>query len=204
MKKSFFMKIFNVLINNFVISLLSTVFAIFSHYLSLGIQKNSFLMTTTLFEKIANIATLFSFYSVCIALALTLINTVFISLEVTNRISNDSITNLGRSIKATFNIRRFMVQHQNSEKTQDNLHITSSNPINGTYNKSARKNIVDITNEHLTLFIKVPRSQQSAKILKDMEVEIKEEIVTQNPDFIISTFQADNHHHKWLRGNKRN
>ncbi|MFR4204586.1 MAG: hypothetical protein ACLT12_08205 [Lactococcus lactis] len=204
MKKSFFMKIFNIVINNFIISLFSALLAVFLHYLSIGIQKNSFLMTISLFNQLANFANLISFYSLHFTLVFTLVNAILISIEIKNRISNDSIANLGRSIKATFNIRKFMAQHQNSEKTKDNLRVTTVNPINETYNKAVRKNIVDITNEHLTLFIKVPRSQQSAKILREMEVEVKEEIVTQNPDFIISTFQADSHHHKWLRGNKRN
>ena len=204
MKKSFFMKIFNIVINNFIISLFSALLAVFLHYLSIGIQKNSFLMTISLFNQLANFANLISFYSLHFTLVFTLVNAILISIEIKNRISNDSIANLGRSIKSTFNIRKFMAQHQNSEKTKDNLRVTTVNPINETYNKAVRKNIVDITNEHLTLFIKVPRSQQSAKILREMEVEVKEEIVTQNPDFIISTFQADSHHHKWLRGNKRN
>ena len=204
MKKSFFMKIFNIVINNFIISLFSALLAVFLHYLSIGIQKNSFLMTISLFNQLANFANLISFYSLHFTLVFTLVNAILISIEIKNRISNDSIANLGRSIKPTFNIRKFMAQHQNSENTKDNLRVTTVNPINETYNKAVRKNIVDITNEHLTLFIKVPRSQQSAKILREMEVEVKEEIVTQNPDFIISTFQADSHHHKWLRGNKRN
>ena len=65
-----------------------------------------------------------------------------------------------------------------------------------------RFSVVDIRRDSAQIFIKVPRTQQTQKILKELEAQIKEEISSQNPDYIFSNFER-HHNQLWLRGTKR-
>lgn len=130
------------------------------------------------------------------------LSVILTAKEWTSRIYSDNILNWFKSVKQTLNLRKFMRQSERSEKIVDAQKVTSFNPINDRFNRSVRLAVVDIRRETAQIFIKVPRTQQTQKILKELETQIKQEVSSQNPDYIFSNFER--HHNKlWLQGTKR-
>lgn len=127
---------------------------------------------------------------------------ILTAIEVTSRIRSDYISNFFQSIKQTFSLRRFMGQSENYEKIVDTQKVTAYNPINDKFNRSVRKCYIDVMDDKIIVFIKVPRTQQTQKILKELESQIKEEISSQNPEYIFSNFER-HHNQLWLQGTKR-
>lgn len=101
-------------------------------------------------------------------------------------------------------LRYFLVQTEITEKviTIENQSITTSNPINYNFNRSVKKGFVDIRQETVTIFLKVPRSQQAQKLLKEMEPQIKEEISSRNQNYYFSSPTRVNNS-LWFEGKKR-
>lgn len=130
------------------------------------------------------------------------LSVILTAKEWTSRIYSDNILNWFKSVKQTLSLRKFMRQSERSEKIVDAQKVTSFNPINNRFNRSVRLAVVDIRRETAQIFIKVPRTQQTQKILKELETQIKEEVSSQNPDYIFSNFER-HHNQLWLQGTKR-
>jgi len=130
------------------------------------------------------------------------LSVILTAKEWTSRIYSDNILNWFKSVKQTLSLRKFMRQSERSEKIVDAQKVTSFNPINDRFNRSVRLAVVDIRRETAQIFIKVPRTQQTQKILKELETQIKEEVSSQNPDYIFSNFER-HHNQLWLQGTKR-
>lgn len=124
--------------------------------------------------------------------------------EVFLRLKEDRLTNLWESVYQTFTIRIFLKQSEHSESvtTIEQAKVTHYNPINKSFNRAVRKAIVDIRENKVTLLIRIPKSQQATKILKDMEMLISEEIANRNSDYYFSRPERKG---KWLKfiGTKR-
>lgn len=129
---------------------------------------------------------------------------VLVMFEIVNRIRCDSLFNYFKSIYHTLKLHLFLTQREKSEKITsiDNQTITTYNPINDSFNRCARKSVVDIRKDEVTVFIKVPRDQQGQKVLSDMTSQLKEEVSSQHPDHY---FSAPNRvrNSLWLVGKKR-
>lgn len=129
---------------------------------------------------------------------------VLVMFEIVNRIRYDSLFNYFKSIYHTLKLHLFLTQREKSEKITsiDNQTITTYNPINDSFNRCARKSVVDIRKDEVTVFIKVPRDQQGQKVLSDMTSQLKEEVSSQHPDHY---FSAPNRvrNSLWLVGKKR-
>lgn len=95
-----------------------------------------------------------------------------------------------------------MGQSEHSGKIVETQKVTISNPINDKFNRAVRKSCVDVRNDKILAFIKIPSTQQTQKILKELEAQIKEEISSQNPEYIFSNFERV-HNQLWLQGTKR-
>lgn len=112
---------------------------------------------------------------------------ILATVEIVTRIANDSMSNYWSSIFLTFKFRRFGAQSERIEKTStDTQGKPSINPIYQDFNKAIKKSVVDVSNNQVLVFIKVPHSQQAQKILKEMEQLLMEEISSQNPDYYFS------------------
>lgn len=101
-------------------------------------------------------------------------------------------------------MRQFLKQVEYSEPivTIENQTITRFNPVLSKFNQSVRKCTVDIHQEEVSIFLKLPRTQQAQKLLKDMEEHIKEEISNYNPNYYFSTpLRVGNK--LWFKGTKR-
>lgn len=184
MKKTSFMKTFNLNLNLFMFSLLgfflTLVTGVFAQKIGTLNKIAPLIKIPIYFEKFHEITWI-------VSLVLFLFLTVLTTIEIVTRIAQDSMFNYWRSIFSTFKLRRFCIQSERIEKTTtDTQNKPSINPIYQDFNKAIRKSAIDISNNQVLVYIKVPRSQQAQKILKDMEQLLKEEISSQNLDYYFS------------------
>lgn len=202
MKKSFFTRTFNLNINLILLSILSGFLGWSLNFLATALIQP--LPISLDFSQLNLYLVLGSHYCYLAMTILLSVIAVSVILEIVNRVRLDSLINYFKSIYHTFKIRIFLTQREKSEKvtTIDNQTITTYNPINGSFNRCAQKSVVDIRNDEVKVFIKVPRDQQGQKILADMTSQLKEEVASQHPNYY---FSAPNRVRNtlWLVGKKR-
>lgn len=202
MKKSFFMKTYNLNIYLMLFSLLTGFLG-----WSLSFLASALDLTLPIALDLSQVKSYLAMGSHYTYMAMSyLLGTLFasVTLEVLNRIRFDNLFNYFKSIYHTFKLRNFLTQREKSEKvtTIDNQTITTYNPINGSFNRCAHKSVVDIRKDEVTVFIKVPRDQQGQKVLGDMTSQLKEEVSSQHLDYY---FSAPNRvrNSLWLVGKRR-
>ena len=122
---------------------------------------------------------------------------VLFAHEFQFRRENDNLTNIWKSIKQTLSIRSFLKQSELSETmiTVKEEKVTRYNPINKQFNQTVHKAVIDIQKDKAVVLIKIPKTQQATKLLKEMETLISEEISSYNPDYYFSQPQRKG---KWL------
>lgn len=202
MKKSFFMRSYNLNIYLILFSLLTGFLGWSLDFLASIIDIQ--LPISLDLSQVNNYLALGSNYSY-VAMSYSL-GTLFasITLEILNRIRFDNLSNYFKSIYHTFKLRSFLIQREKSEKvtTIDNHTVTTYNPINGSFNRCAYKSVVDVRKDEVTIFIKVPRDQQGQKLLGDMTSQLKEEVSSQHPNYY---FSAPNRvrNNLWIVGKRR-
>ncbi|WP_241735663.1 hypothetical protein [Streptococcus oralis] len=155
------------------------------------IQRISYLAFFYQFVGMVSILSLFvAIVSIFLFIALTY-------YEVFSRLKEDRLINLWKSVYQTSSMRMFLRQSEHSETvtTIEQAKVTRYNPINKYFNRAVRKAIVDIRENKVTLLIRIPKTQQATKILKDMEMLISEEIANRNPDYYLSRPERKG---KWL------
>ena len=191
MKKTYYHKILNP-----CIALFFTGFICIICSFLLNISMNSL-------QRIAYLAFFYQFVSMVYIISLFVAIIAFFSLlvlvyhEAFLRLKEDNLTNLWKSVYQTLTIRIFLRQSEHSETvtTVEQVKVTRYNPINKYFNRAVRKGIVDIRENKVTLIIRIPKTQQATKILKDMEMLICEEIANRNPDYYFSRPERNG---KWL------
>ncbi|MFK4926989.1 hypothetical protein ACI1TM_10120 [Lactococcus garvieae] len=201
-KKSYFMRVFNlniiIVIGIAFISVLSYMFYFFGNVLAQSKEVNKIDFVIKLSNFLGQASEFLKEWSI----SLIVIFAVLIIMELYKRITTDSWLNTFKSTWQTFGFRRFLKQSERSEKTIDAKDVTSFNPIHGDFNHAVSKCVVDVRVDKIIVFIKVPRKQQSQKILKDMEGQIKEELSSRNPDYYFSAPERE-HNKLWFVGTKR-
>lgn len=204
MKKTFFQKSYNFISNFSLIGLIGIFFyfilKMFYRVIELyGLSQysNKFILIN---EKIEMVKQLIFVISISI-LAITL---TLLIIELSHRIVKDSLWNYFKSVYQTIRIRQFLKQDELSETItfNENQTVTRLNPILREFNQSVSKCSIDIHNDEITVFMKIPRTQQSQKLLKDMEEHIKEEISSYNPNYYFST-PVRERNRLWFKGTKR-
>ncbi|KKW72447.1 hypothetical protein VN93_1385 [Lactococcus cremoris] len=198
MKKTYFMRTFNLNLRLILFSILTFIITVFLNFMSASFEKSSLL---PLF-KLSNSISAFSNFTFELSVGLLSLVTLLTTLELINRFKSDSWINYFKSIKQTFNLRRFMRQSERSGKIVETQKVTIFNPINEKFNRAVRKSCIDVRNDKILVFIKIPSTQQTQKILKELEAQTKEEISNQNPEYIFSNFER-HHNQLWLQGTKR-
>lgn len=200
MKKTYFMRIYNLIQFLALLLSLSIVFSILLKILYgmwLKIDKNIPFVSQILYG-----IELASRTVEIVNILLPTLLVVLIFQEIIKRIFNDSLINLGKSFVGTLQFRRFLKQHQKIPMSDTDRQSQSENISISRFNRSVNKCVLDLTYKELNLFIKVPREAQSQKILKEYEEQIKEHISSLYPEYIISTFER-NKLSLWLIGTKR-
>ena len=202
MKKSYFMKTFNLNINLILVSFLAGFIGWSLEFLSNQFKLNPLnFFDLSQFNSYLELGSKYSYTALSILLFILFVSVMF---EILNRFRFDSLLNYFKSVYFTLKLRQFLTQREKSEKTTmiDNQNITTFNPINSSFNHCAHKSVVDIRKDDVTVFVKVPRDQQGQKILSDMTSQLKEEVASQHPDYY---FSAPNRirNKLWLVGKKR-
>lgn len=203
MKRNFFQLTFNPLLTLSCFSILCFVLNLGLAMLSHSIDDND-LASLALFSWLQVKLTLLSPY---VDMLTKLTGTVALSclaFEGLHRIVNDSLRNYLTSIYQTLRLRQFLRQDNPSEPllTADTQTVTHANPILKVFNRSVSKCVVDIRKETVTVLLRLPRTQQAQKVLKEMEEDIKEEIANRYPHYY---FSAPNRvgNQLWFIGTRR-
>ena len=204
MKKTYFMRYFDRSIQLLMYSLLMEL-------LSLLLQLLIFFMSKLILgAKISNLVTLVnqgiiylnmgSLFFQNISVALVILTGLIVIRELYFRLRYDSLKNLALSTHGTVKLRRFLhyiepLKESEDKKSKDDIIISN-------YNKAIRKIVIDVDNEELLLYIKLPKEHQAQKMLKDMVSEIKEEISNAYPEYLISIFERHGNS-LWLKGTRK-
>lgn len=204
MKKSFFQKTYNLIINLTIIGLICFLaqFCLSLFYQAIELSglsqyNSSFILIN---DSLANIKQVILVFSISILA----ISSILVICQLLHRITKDSLWNYFKSVYQTIRMRQFLKQVEHSEPivTIENQTITRFNPVLSEFNQFVRKCTVDIRQEEVSIFLKMPRTQQAQKLLKDMEEHIKEEISNYNPNYYFSTpLRVGNK--LWFKGTKR-
>ena len=204
MKKTFFQKSYNFISNLSLIGLIGIFFYLFLKMIyqvielyGLSQYSDKFILIN---EKIEMVNQLIFVISISI-LAITL---TLLIIELSHRIVKDSLWNYFKSVYQTIRIRQFLKQDELSETItfNENQTVTRLNPILREFNQSVSKCSIDIHNDEITVFMKIPRTQQSQKLLRDMEEHIREEISSYNPNYYVS-IPVRERNGLWFKGTKR-
>ena len=198
--KTYFMRSFNLILYLFIFAPICSAFGWLFNYLSVQLTNITFVNLDTV-KSITDIIS-----SVCHGFALIslLLALFLVGLEIIQWLKTDSLWNYIQSVYHTFLLRHFLFQRERVQKISNLEHqtVTTINPIHNGFNRAVRKCIVDIRKDTITIFLKVPRDQQGQKILKEMEAQLKEEIVSQHADYYFSSpIRVRNQ--LWFTGQKR-
>ena len=204
-KKNFFQRTFN-----FTVTLL--IYGLFFLCLTIGLRLLQDLMANAqstylshLFEAMKQWASKGEYYTKTLAILLPLIAAVLIIIELILRLFYDTPINYFKSAYQTIRLVQFLRQDENSQlasSTDNASTVTRFNPILRKFNRATSKCVVDIRKDSVTIVIKYPRTQQAQKLLRDMEVYIKEEISSRNPDYYFSSPNREGNK-LWFKSTKR-
>ncbi|MGZ9806070.1 hypothetical protein [Streptococcus sp. V869] len=204
MKKTFFQRTYNLNINLIGLAIFSFLFKIGINLFIQALENIKIHGMQGVFTKILDILTICEYYIQLLSFFLILVPALLVIIELVQRLSNDSLWNYFKSIYQTFQMRQFLKQDVHSEpmSTIESQTITRVNPILKTFNNSVLGCTVDVRKETVTVLLRVPRTQQAQKLLKEMEDDIKEEISNRNPNYYFSSpYRKGNK--IWFTGTKR-
>lgn len=201
MTKTYFMRIYNLIIYLFIYALFVLLFGGLFHFLSTLLSMIDILNLTRIIYYI-NLSTNLLLK---LSISLVIIACLLIVIDIIKRMIKDSIWNHFKSVYYTISFRHFLAQSDMTEDTSywDKSDNTKHNPITQNFNKAIKKCVVDVHKDKVKIFIKVPRMQQAQKLLKAMESDIKEEISSRHPEYYFSSPQLIRRH-IWYEGQKRN
>lgn len=204
MKRSFFQKTFNLNLNLLFFGLMTFFISSGFHVLGYQIKTSSFWDSQSVFTDIQSKLQVADQYTQLIAYLLILIVIILILTELCQRIIKDSVWNYFKSVYQTLLFRQFLRQEEHSEHvmTIENQTVTGFNPILRSFNRVVSKCTVDVRKDSVSVFLKVPKTQQAQKLLREMEEHIKEEISSRNPEYYFSAPNLEKSK-LWFTGTKR-
>lgn len=204
-KKNFFQRTFNITVILLTYSLLFLLITLGFKLLYdlMGNVQSTYL--SNLFATIRYWVSQGEYCTKILAILLSLIAVVLITIELILRSLYDTPTNYFKSAYQTLRLVQFLRQDENSQlafSIDNPSTVTRFNPILKKFNRTTSKCVVDVRKDSVTIFIKYPRTQQAQKLLRDMESYIKEEISSRNPDYY---FSAPNRRGNklWFKSTKR-
>lgn len=109
-----------------------------------------------------------------------------------------------KSIYQTILFRNFLKQELTYESmiTNENKSVNYCNPVMIQFNRAVRWLVIDVQKNEVKVHLTVPRTQQTQKIFKEMEDDIREEISNRNPKYYFSAPIRDGNK-LWFIGTKR-
>ena len=197
MKKTFFQRTYNLNASLIVFALLNFLLNIGINLLIQMIENIKLPGMHEFFSMILDNLTSLEHYIQLLSFCLIFVPVLLVFIEFAQRLSKDSLWNYFRSIYQTFQMRQFLKQDVHSEpmSTIESQTITR-------VNHSVLGCTIDVRKETVTVLLRVPRTQQAQKLLKEMEDDIKEEISSRNPNYYFSSpYRKGNK--IWFTGTKR-
>ena len=204
MKKTYFMRHFDRSVQLFMFSVLMELLRLLLQVLIFFMNK------LTLDTKISSLVDLVnqgviylnmgSLFFKNMSVLLIMLGGLIAIRELYFRLRYDSLKNLVLSIRGAIKLRRFLHHIEPPKDSEDKK--SKENTIISSYNKAIRKVVIDVDNEELLLYIKLPKEHQAQKMLKEMDSEVKEEISTAYPDYLISIFERQGNS-LWLKGTRK-
>lgn len=201
-KKTYFIRVFPILIfltQIFILLSLILLFQLLLHKLWVQESSNTFLFRLLIdFSQNLQKGLIVGLFVSPVILLLLLLPIVSKRKETT------PIYYLGRSILGTLRYRRFLTQAQQLRlpKIGEQQQKTAEDKTLLRFNRAVRQSVLEIKEQQLVLFIKVPKEAQSQKLLKEHEEQIKEHIASFYPEYIVSTFERRKFG-LWLIGTRR-
>lgn len=204
-KKNFFQRSFNITVT-------ILMYGLFFLCLTIGLRLLQDLMANAqstylshLFDAIKQWASKGEYYTNILAILLPLIAVFLIIVELILRAIYDKPSNYFRSAYQTLRLIQFLRQDENSQlafSINNSSTVTRFDPILRKFNRATSKCVVDVRKDSVTILIKYPKTQQSQKLLREMENYIKEEISSRNPEYY---FSAPNRQGNklWFKSTKR-
>lgn len=204
-KKNFFQRTFNITVTLLMYSLFFLCLTIGLRLLQDLIANAQSTYLSHLFEAIKQWASKGEYYTKTLAILLPLIAAFIIIIELSLRLLYDTPINYFKSAYQTIRLAQFLRQDENSQLAfliDNSSTVSRFNPILRKFNRATSKCVVDVRKDSVTIVIKYPKTQQAQKLLRDMEVYIKEEISSRNPDYY---FSAPNRRGNklWFKSTKR-
>lgn len=204
MKKTYFIRHFDRSVQFFMFSLLMELLSLLLQVLIFFINK------VTLDTKVSSLVDLVNQEVIYLGIGslffknMSLILIILVGLisirELYFRLRYDSLKNLALSIRGTVKLRRFLHHIELLKDSEDKK--SKEDIIISNYNEAIRKIVIDVDNEKLLLYIKLPKEHQAQKMLKEMVSEIKEEISNTYPEYLISIFERQGNS-LWLKGTRK-
>ena len=204
-KKNFFQRTFNITVTLLMYSLFFLCLTIGLRLLQDLIANAQSTYLSHLFEAIKQWASKGEYYTKTLAILLPLIAAFIIIIELILRLLYDTPINYFKSAYQTIRLAQFLRQDENSQlafSIDNSSTVSRFNPILRKFNRATSKCVVDVRKDSVTIVIKYPKTQQTQRLLRDMEVYIKEEISSRNPDYY---FSAPNRRGNklWFKSTKR-
>ncbi|HFH6871791.1 TPA: hypothetical protein ACGL00_001583 [Streptococcus agalactiae] len=200
MKRSFFQKTFNLNLNLLFFGFIAFLISYGFHVLGNQIKTSSFLSSQSVFADIQTKLQVVDQYTQSIAYLFILIAIILTLTELCQRIMKDSIWNYFKNLMIETILRQ--EEHSEPVMTIENQTVTRFNPILRSFNRVVSKCTVDARKDSVSVFLKVPKTQQAQKLLREMEEHIKEEISSRNPKYYFSTPNREKSK-LWFTGTKR-
>lgn len=200
MRKTYFMRVYNIIINLFLFGILTVTASKLFVLLNFIMSQIDIIDTRNVSHYITVVSNglyQLSFYLLGLALMLIIIDLIL-------RLLKDQLTNHIKSIYHTMILRHYLKQDIDTKSSKDWQQTveTKTNTVERYFNKVVGKSLVDIRQNEVRVAIKIPRKQQAHEILKTIEPQIHEEITHLHPEYYFSTSQR-HHRYQWLIGHKR-
>ena len=200
MKKTYFMRVYDILIYLFLFAILTVMFSKLFDLLNIAISQIDIIdmrNVTSYITVISNGLYQLTFYLLVLALILIVIDLII-------RLLKDQLTNHIKSVYHTMVLRHYLKQDVDTTSSKDwqQKGETKTNSVERYFNKVVGKSIVDVRQNEVRVAIKSPRKQQAHEILKTIEPQIHEDITHMHPNYYFSASQR-HHHYLWFIGHKR-
>ncbi|EMG9622867.1 hypothetical protein V5420_002122 [Listeria monocytogenes] len=123
--------------------------------------------------------------------------------EIIRRKQTDTLRNLSKALWGTIIFRRFIRQIPPNTPTNETSekHWVPNKTTVSCFNRAVGKSVLDITQTHLQLWIKMPREIQAQQLLHDQEAQIRTHIASYYPEYVLSPFVREKRN-LWLMGTK--
>ncbi|MBJ6275886.1 hypothetical protein JGU43_09890 [Staphylococcus aureus] len=200
MRKTYFMRVYDIIIYLFLFAILTVMFSKFFDLLNIAVSSIDIIdmrKVTHYIIIISNGLYQFTFYFMGLAFMLIVIDLIL-------RLLKDQLTNHIKSVYHTMILRHYLKQDIDTKSSKDwqQTGETKTNSVERYFNKVVGKSLVDVRQNEVRVAIKIPRKQQAHEILKNIEPQIHEEITHLHPEYYFSTSQR-HHRYQWLIGHKR-